>query len=121
MPWVWKHTRNKMDEKIKKRIEDMIQKNKIFIFMKGTPESPECGFSMKVAEILKSYNIELGYFNIFEDEEIRQGIKEYANWPTIPQLYINGKFIGGCDITEELHRSGKLKTLIEEYEIRGLK
>ena len=81
--------------------------------MKGTPDAPECGFSMKVAEILKSYKKEFGYFNIFEDETIRQGVKEYANWPTIPQLYINGKFIWGCDITEELHKSGKLKKLIE--------
>ena len=103
-----------MDEKIKKRIEEMIHKNKIFLFMKGSPDAPECGFSMAVTGILKSYKVEFGYFNIFEDENIRQGIKEYANWPTIPQLYINGKFIGGADITEELHKSGKLKKLIEE-------
>lgn len=102
-----------MDEQIKKRIEDMIHKNKIFLFMKGTPEAPECGFSMKVANILKSFHVEFGYFNIFEDESIRQGVKEYANWPTIPQLYINGKFIGGADITEQLYNSGKLKELME--------
>ncbi|MSR86052.1 Grx4 family monothiol glutaredoxin [Candidatus Woesearchaeota archaeon] len=103
-----------MDEKIKKRIEDMIHKNKIFIFMKGSPDAPECGFSMKVANILKDLHVEFGYFNIFEDEEIRQGVKEYANWPTIPQVYINGKFVGGADIMEQLYNSGKLKKLIEE-------
>ena len=103
-----------MDERIKKLIEDMIHKHKIFLFMKGTPDAPECGFSMKVAEILKSFKVEFGYCNIFEDENIRQGVKEYANWPTIPQLYINGKFIGGADITEQLYSSGKLKKLLEE-------
>ncbi|MDP3727837.1 MAG: Grx4 family monothiol glutaredoxin [bacterium] len=103
-----------MNEETKKQIEDMIKKNKIFIFMKGTPDAPECGFSMRTIEILKSYKVEFGYFNILEDEEIRQAVKEYSNWPTIPQVYINGRFIGGCDITEELHKSGKLKKLIEE-------
>ena len=103
-----------MNEETKKRIEDMIHKKKIFLFMKGTPDAPECGFSMKTIEILKSYKVEFGYFNIFEDEDIRQGIKDYANWPTIPQLYINGKFIGGADITEQLYNSGELKKVIEE-------
>jgi len=103
-----------MKEETKKHIEEMIKNNKIFIFMKGTPNAPECGFSMRTIEILKSYKVEFGYFNIFEDEDIRQGVKKYANWPTIPQVYINRKFIGGCDITEELHKSGKLKKLIEE-------
>ncbi|MBI5798067.1 Grx4 family monothiol glutaredoxin [Candidatus Woesearchaeota archaeon] len=102
-----------MDEKLKQRIEGMINSKKIFLFMKGTPDAPECGFSMKVATILKSLHVEFGYFNIFEDEEIRQGIKDYADWPTIPQLYINGKFIGGADITEQLYQSGELKKLIE--------
>lgn len=101
-----------MNEETKKRIEDMIRSHKIFLFMKGIPDAPECGFSMRVIEILKSLHAEFAYFNIFEDEEIRQGIKEYANWPTIPQLYIHGKFIGGADITEELHRKGKLKEMI---------
>jgi len=103
-----------MNENVKKKIEEMIHAHKIFLFMKGSPDAPECGFSMKIAEILKSYHVEFGYCNIFEDEEIRQGVKEYANWPTIPQVYINGKFIGGSDITEELHKSGKLKKLIEQ-------
>lgn|SRR3989338_5363978 len=103
-----------MDEKIKIQIEDMIHKHKIFLFMKGTPEAPECGFSMKVVNILKDLHVEFGSFNIFDNEDIRQGVKEYANWPTIPQLYINGKFIGGADITEQLYNSGKLKKIIEE-------
>ena len=103
-----------MNDKIKQEIEHLINGHKVFLFMKGTPDNPECGFSMKVVTIIKSFHIEFGYCNIFEDEEIRQGVKEYADWPTIPQLYINGKFIGGSDITEELYKSGKLKKLIEE-------
>lgn len=110
----WKQRSNKMEERIKKKIEDMINSQKIFLFMKGTPDAPECGFSMKVTTILKSFHVEFGYFNILEDEEIRQGIKEYADWPTFPQLYINGKFIGGADITEQLYNSGELKKLIEK-------
>ena len=80
--------------------------------MKGTPEAPQCGFSAQAVAILKSYNMPFGAFNIFTDEDIRQGIKEYADWPTIPQLYINGEFIGGCDIMTELHQNGELKELL---------
>jgi monothiol glutaredoxin len=101
-----------MDENIRKQIEDHVKKNKVFLYMKGTPDAPQCGFSAQAAAILKSYNIPFGAFNIFQDEAIRQGIKEYADWPTIPQLYINGEFIGGCDIMNELHNSGELKTLL---------
>ena len=80
--------------------------------MKGTPDNPQCGFSAQVVHILKEQNIPFKSFDIFENETIRQGIKEYANWPTIPQLYIGGKFIGGCDIVTELAESGELKKLV---------
>ncbi|MEK6955990.1 MAG: Grx4 family monothiol glutaredoxin [Nanoarchaeota archaeon] len=101
-----------MDEATKHKIESMIKSEKVFLFMKGTPEYPECGFSMRVVQILKSLNVKFGSFNILEDETMRQSIKEYANWPTIPQLYIDGKFIGGCDITAAMYDSGELQKLL---------
>ena len=81
--------------------------------MKGTPDAPMCGFSAQVVNVLKTYNVPFKSFNVLEDESIRQAIKEYADWPTIPQLYVNGEFIGGCDIMMELHQSGELKKLLE--------
>lgn len=103
-----------MSENVKQRIDDYVKNNKVFLFMKGTPDQPMCGFSAQTAGILKGYNIEFGAFNVLEDETIRQGIKEYADWPTIPQLYVNGEFIGGCDIVSEMHNAGELKTLLEQ-------
>lgn len=101
-----------MDEALKSRIEGMVKSSKVFLFMKGTPDDPQCGFSKRTVDVLRSLNIEFKYFDIFSDEEIRQGVKEYANWPTIPQLYINGEFIGGCDITEQMARTGELQKLL---------
>ena len=101
-----------MDDAIKKRIEDDIKSNKVFLYMKGTPNSPMCGFSAQAAAILQQYNVPFQSCNILEDEEIRAGIKEYSDWPTIPQLYIDGEFIGGCDIMTEMHNSGELKKLL---------
>lgn len=97
-------------EQIKKEIAE----NKIVLYMKGTPEAPQCGFSATVADILKKIGVKFHAVNILDDVEIRQGVKAYANWPTIPQLYINGKFIGGCDITKELFENGELKKMVEE-------
>ena len=102
-----------MDPVIKERIEKDVKGNKVMLYMKGTPESPMCGFSARTVDILKQYNVPFKTFNIFDDEAIRQGVKEYADWPTIPQLYINGEFIGGCDILTEMHGNGELKKLIE--------
>jgi len=102
-----------MDETLKNRIEGMINSKKVFLFMKGAPMSPECGFSAKVVEILQNLNVDFGSFDVLSDESIRQGIKEFADWPTIPQLYINGKLIGGCDIVEQMNEDGKLKNSIE--------
>ena len=81
--------------------------------MKGTPEMPQCGFSQKVTDILKGMNVDFSSFDVLSDESIRQGIKEFANWPTIPQLYIGGKFVGGCDIVEQMASNGELKNLLE--------
>ena len=101
-----------MDQKIRERIEKDIKGNKVMLYMKGTPEAPMCGFSARTVDILKHYEVPFKTFNIFDDEAVRQGIKEYADWPTIPQLYINGEFIGGCDIITEMHDSGELAKLM---------
>ena len=101
-----------MDETSKKRIEDLINSKKIFLFMKGTPEMPECGFSKKVVDVLTELKVDFDSFNVLEDEDIRQGVKDFANWPTIPQLYINGKFVGGCDIIEQMNGRGELQKIL---------
>ena len=101
-----------MENDVKQSIEKNIQNNAVFLFMKGTPASPMCGFSAQVIGILKSYGVKFGSFDVLSDESIRQGIKEYADWPTIPQLYINGEFIGGCDIMTEMHQNGELASLL---------
>ena len=103
-----------MDDKIRQQIEKDIKNNKVFLYMKGTPESPMCGFSARTIQILQKHKVPFKAFNIFDSEEIRQGIKEYADWPTIPQLYINGEFIGGCDIVTELDQSGELEKLLQK-------
>jgi monothiol glutaredoxin len=97
----------------KQKIKELIQKNDICLFMKGVPESPQCGFSMAVSNILKHLNINFKGINVLEDENIRQGIKEYSDWPTIPQLYVKGEFIGGCDIIKEMFEKGELKDLLK--------
>lgn len=105
-----------MNETIQKRIESLINSAPVFLFMKGTPEDPQCGFSAKVVSILHQLGITFSSFDIFSDEEIRQGVKEYANWPTYPQLYVKGKLIGGCDIVTEMAESGELKGLLKDIE-----
>ena len=95
----------------KSEIENIINKNEVCLFMKGIPEAPQCGFSMAVANILKLLNVNYKAINVLENEEIRNGIKMYSDWPTIPQLYINGEFIGGCDIVKEMFEKGELKEL----------
>lgn len=101
-----------MDEQTKQRIDEYVKKNKIFLFMKGTPASPMCGFSFKAVEILKDQGVKFEAFDVLSDEAIRQGIKEYADWPTIPQLYIDGEFVGGCDILTEMAASGELAKVL---------
>ncbi len=97
---------------VKTRIQEMIDKNKVVLFMKGTKSFPQCGFSAAVVDILKEEGAEFETVNVLSDPELRQGIKDFSSWPTIPQLYIKGKFIGGCDIVTELHRSGELKKVL---------
>ena len=95
------------------KIKDLIKKNKVFLFMKGIPDAPQCGFSSAVVNVLKHLNVKFESLNVLENEELRQGIKTYSDWPTIPQLYIMGEFIGGCDIVTEMFEKGELKTLLE--------
>ena len=95
------------------KIKDLITKNKVFLFMKGNPDAPQCGFSSAVVNVLKHLNVKFESANVLENEELRQGIKTYSDWPTIPQLYIMGEFIGGCDIVTEMFEKGELKTLFE--------
>lgn len=96
------------DTEPRSRIDKMLTENKVFLFMKGTPESPQCGFSYKVVDILKVWNVPYKSFNVLSDESIRQGVKDYANWQTIPQLYINKEFVGGSDVVEEMSNNGEL-------------
>ncbi|MEZ4741017.1 MAG: Grx4 family monothiol glutaredoxin [Bdellovibrionota bacterium] len=100
------------DQSVNERIEKEIGSSKVFLFMKGTPQEPMCGFSAQVVQILNGYGVEYKSFNVLEDWDVREGIKSYSNWPTIPQLYVNGKFVGGCDIAMELHRKGELKSAL---------
>jgi len=94
---------------INERIKNIIDKNDVVLFMKGTAEMPQCGFSMTVSTILKKLNVKFISINVLADPEIRQEIKDFSNWPTIPQLYIKGEFIGGCDIVKEIYENGELK------------
>jgi monothiol glutaredoxin len=94
------------------KIESYLKDNKIMLFMKGVPQAPQCGFSNTVVGILSAYNQEFHTCNILEDYEVREGIKEYSDWPTIPQLYVNNEFVGGCDIIISLHESGELKEIL---------
>lgn len=103
-----------MDESIKTRIETLLNKHPIFLFMKGSPSFPQCGFSARAVAILRELGAEFGSANILEDEELRQGIKEYGQWPTIPQLYVNKELIGGSDIMMEMYQSGELQDLINK-------
>lgn len=95
------------------RIDEMVKKNKVFLFMKGTPEFPQCGFSMRAVSILQALDVPFGTFDVLSDMEVRQGIKDYANWPTIPQLYINGEFLGGSDIMMEMWEAGELEAAVK--------
>lgn len=94
------------------RIEAMIRGNKVFVFMKGSPDRPQCGFSAHITKIFKELGVEFKYFDVLEDEEMRQAIKDYTNWPTIPQIFIDGNFIGGSDILGELYQNGDLQKML---------
>ncbi|HEY8517535.1 MAG TPA: Grx4 family monothiol glutaredoxin [Candidatus Binatia bacterium] len=96
------------------RIREAIEKNKILIYMKGTPTFPMCGFSAATIEVFEELGVPYETVDVLKDPEIREGIKRYSNWPTIPQVYINGRFIGGCDIVREMHANGELEPLVRE-------
>ena len=106
-----------MEQQIKEKIENDINNNDVCLFMKGTPDAPQCGFSMAVSNMLKILEVNFKGINVLENENIRQGIKEFSDWPTIPQLYIKKEFIGGCDIVKEMYESGELKKVLENKKI----
>ena len=106
-----------MEQKIKNQIENEISNNEVCLFMKGTPEAPQCGFSMAVSNMLKILEVNFKGVNVLENEHIRQGIKEFSEWPTIPQLYIKKEFVGGCDIVKEMYENGELKKILEKKQI----
>jgi monothiol glutaredoxin len=102
-----------MSPELKEKIDNLVNENKIMVFMKGTKLMPQCGFSNNVVQILNTLGVPFETVNVLDDYEIRQGIKEYSNWPTIPQVYINGEFVGGSDILIELYQKGELQQMVE--------
>ena len=106
-----------MDQKIKEFIENEISNNEVCLFMKGTSDAPQCGFSMAVCNILKILNVKFKDINVLENQELREGIKEFSEWPTIPQLYLKKEFVGGCDIVKEMYEKGELKKILEDKNI----
>ena len=103
-----------MDDKTKTIIQNHINDNEVCLFMKGTPDAPQCGFSMAVSNMLKILEVNFKGINVLEDQSIRDGIKTFSDWPTIPQLYIKKEFVGGCDIVKEMYESGDLKKFFDE-------
>lgn len=106
-----------MNNEVKEFIDSEIKNNDTVLFMKGTAEMPQCGFSNVVCKILEHFHVTFKDINVLENGEIRQGIKNYSDWPTIPQLYIKGEFIGGCDIVRDMYDSGELKILLEKHQL----
>ena len=106
-----------MDQQIKDLISNEINENEICLFMKGTPDAPECGFSMAVANILKVMDVKFRGVNVLENQNLREGIKVFSEWPTIPQLYVKKEFIGGCDIIKEMYENGELAKKFEEKSV----
>ena len=106
-----------MDEQTKNKIKDFIDNNEVCLFMKGTPDAPQCGFSMAVSNMLKILEVNFKGINVLEDQNLREGIKVFSDWPTIPQLYVKNEFIGGCDIVKEMYESGELAKLFESKNI----
>ena len=102
-----------MDDNTKSLIQNYIDSNEVCLFMKGTPDAPQCGFSMAVSNMLKILEVNFQGVNVLEDQNIREGIKVFSDWPTIPQLYIKKEFVGGCDIVKEMYESGELAKLLE--------
>tara|TARA_B100000676_G_scaffold296910_1_gene337811 strand:+ start:517 stop:855 length:339 start_codon:yes stop_codon:yes gene_type:complete len=106
-----------MDQQTNELIKNEIENNEVCLFMKGTPDAPQCGFSMAVSNILKMLEVNFKGVNVLENQNLREGIKAYSDWPTIPQLYVNNEFIGGCDIIKEMYENGELIKLLESKNI----
>ena len=106
-----------MNENIKQKINNIVSENEVCLFMKGTPEVPQCGFSLAVSNMLKHLEVKFKGIDVLENAELRQGVKEYSDWPTIPQLYIKEEFIGGCDIVKEMFEKGELQAKLKEKKI----
>ena len=106
-----------MEESLKKRINDELENNEVCLFMKGTPATPQCGFSLAVSNILKHLEVNFKGINVLEDTDFREGVKEFSDWPTIPQLYIKGEFVGGCDIVKEMFEKGELQKKLQEKKV----
>ena len=107
-----------MDEKIKNLIQDHVNSNDVCLFMKGTPDAPQCGFSMAVSNILKILEVNFKGVNVLEDQSLREGIKVFSDWPTIPQLYVKKEFVGGCDIVKEMYENGELKKVFDDKGVK---
>ena len=102
-----------LDPALRSRIESLLQSNRVVLFMKGQPTMPQCGFSAKAVGALSALGVDYAHVNVLADQEIREGIKAYGDWPTIPQLYVNGEFVGGSDILMEMYEAGELQTLLQ--------
>ena len=103
-----------IDENTRERIQTEVDSNDVLLFMKGTPVFPQCGFSAAVVQVLSHLQVKFNSVNVLEDMDIREGIKHYSDWPTIPQLYVKGEFVGGCDIIREMFETGELRSFLEE-------
>ena len=103
-----------MDDQTKNLIQCHIDTNEVCLFMKGTPDAPQCGFSMAISNMLKILEVNYKGINVLESQSLREGIKEFSDWPTIPQVYIKGEFVGGCDIVKEMYENGELKKILED-------
>jgi monothiol glutaredoxin len=106
-----------MDQQVKDLINNEINNNEVCLFMKGTPDAPQCGFSMAISNMLKILEVNFKGINVLENQSLREGIKEFSEWPTIPQLYIKNEFVGGCDIVKEMYENGELKKILDSKEI----
>ena len=106
-----------MDQQTKDLINNEITSNEVCLFMKGTPDAPQCGFSMAVSNMLRILEVNFKGINVLENQVLRDGVKEFSDWPTIPQLYVKGEFVGGCDIVKEMFEKGELKKLFEEKKL----
>lgn len=102
-----------MADEVQAMIDEKVRNNKVMVYMKGTPNAPQCGFSAHVVEILESYGYPFASADVLADMRVREGIKQFTNWPTIPQIFINGKFVGGCDILHDMHEKGELGPLLK--------